>query len=462
MGLSGVPRASPVKLGIILLSILSLLYFISHPSDTSKHHRLNTIYSSANDFYDQITIGKKASFINDILENDIDGTIDYDAIKFVCNSKKWTDGLVIECKAPEAGIATVRNVYLNCVRYAIEAGGGFILPEVMTRGQILNDNFPRKQIPMAYLFDTDHFITSMTRSCPQMHIYSSLGDLWDKPSAGVDHSLNPQDIAGELKHGSILAKPEEWRAKFDKYLNGTTEYKVSSELPVRIALSTPHLQFPLSYDKAEFVANLGRVFRFRHDVRRLAATVLYALNEKYKLNIDPEAGIEAEKYYGGHVQPIDEGWTSYDDQTKNYVAAASEQKLKVLYLATGSETTLDKFNLKATEYNLTTETKTTLLAGPEYAAERSEMGLLTWDQQALIDYEILLRSSRFGGLKESIFSWNVAMRRHVVFGQGKFFGGDVDSMSGTKPSAGQTFKDGLSTVFGDVGAMAAMGAATWP
>jgi hypothetical protein len=41
---------------------------------------------------------------------------------------------------------------------------------------------------------------------------------------------------------------------------------------------------------------------------------------------------------------------------------------------------------------------------------------MTWDQLALVDYEILIRSNVFGGTWESSFAWNIAVRRHEVQG----------------------------------------------
>ena len=37
---------------------------------------------------------------------------------------------------------------------------------------------------------------------------------------------------------------------------------------------------------------------------------------------------------------------------------------------------------------------------------------MTWDQHALVDYLVLSRSSRFLGLRDSSFSYNLAITRH--------------------------------------------------
>lgn len=69
--------------------------------------------------------GKKAAFVEAALNTEIDGPIDTTALAELCRTKTWTPGLIFNCRAPQGGIGNVRNVILNCVRYAIEAGGLF-------------------------------------------------------------------------------------------------------------------------------------------------------------------------------------------------------------------------------------------------------------------------------------------------------------------------------------------------
>lgn len=69
----------------------------------------------------------KKSFIQAILDNEIDGKFDPKPIQKVCASKKWNPDLIFICGTPQGGIGNVRNVVLTCVRYAIEAGGWSLL-----------------------------------------------------------------------------------------------------------------------------------------------------------------------------------------------------------------------------------------------------------------------------------------------------------------------------------------------
>ena len=73
--------------------------------------------------YHVVVTGRKAAFIEEILENDIDGPFDNSTLAALCSSKKWIPGLIFKCGPAPGVVGDVRNTFLNCVRYAIEAGG---------------------------------------------------------------------------------------------------------------------------------------------------------------------------------------------------------------------------------------------------------------------------------------------------------------------------------------------------
>jgi len=66
---------------------------------------------------------EKSLFVRSFLESEAGGDFDGEPIASMCSAKNWTGGLVFNCDAPSGGIGVVRNVHLNCIRFAIEAGG---------------------------------------------------------------------------------------------------------------------------------------------------------------------------------------------------------------------------------------------------------------------------------------------------------------------------------------------------
>lgn len=255
------------------------------------------------------------------------------------------------------------------------------------------------------------------------------------PSTSPAIKVTPTTSLGHTalidKH--ILANPGNWSSSFAQYLNHTHPIPPSATKPILVALQKPLLEFPLSYDDRHFVPQFGRLIRFREDTRRIAAAVLYALSQKHNLELEytSDNPILPQQFYGAHLRTgIDAtaaGWTPYAIQSANYLSEATSQLLPVMYVASGNAQDLAR--LAETNRSIAIETKESLLSAPPtvdvppapakgFENEWRELQTLNWDQQLLVDYEVLLRSSVFGGTWESSFSWNIAMRRHVYVGGG--------------------------------------------
>jgi hypothetical protein len=100
-----------LKLCAVLLILATACYFF-FTYDPHNYHRVIGH-----------KIGQKASFIEIALDTEIDDPIDLTDLQALCVKSKWKEGLIISCGTPYGGISPIRNIVLNCVRYAIEAGG---------------------------------------------------------------------------------------------------------------------------------------------------------------------------------------------------------------------------------------------------------------------------------------------------------------------------------------------------
>ena len=89
-------------------------------------------------------------------------------------------------------------------------------------------------------------------------------------------------------------------------------------------------------------------------------------------------------------------------------------------------------------------------------ADLDELNALLWDQQALVDYEVLLKCSRFGGFTKSSHSRNIAIRRNLV-GQewNRIEGVEVrkDPYKILQEEEEVAFDDGLTRLGGMMGGM---------
>jgi hypothetical protein len=316
----------------------------------------------------------------------------------------------------------------------------FIIPEILASGTTPTALFTYVPVPFTHFFDLSHFNTSLTTSCPQIHLYSHANDLWDKPSTAQPVLLSPSTLS-PLLYETILLAPQNWSSAFKSHLNSSYTRPISPTVPVLVELHLPLLQFPLSYDSPNFVANFGKILRFKPEIRRLAASVVYALSQKYNLHLSSTSSIEKGKFYGAHLRTALDaqaaGWTPYANQSSNYLFSAAQLNFSTIYVVSANEADVSLFTTQAANASspIAVETKVSLLGGPlpapflndeghliqgerigrkGFEAEWKELKALTDEQQGVVDYEVLLRSSAFGGTWESSFGWGVAMRRHVV------------------------------------------------
>lgn len=65
----------------------------------------------------------KENFTEAILRNPIVGVFDPEPVRAKCDEIKYQEGLIWHCGVIVGGIGNVMNMFLNCARYAIEAGG---------------------------------------------------------------------------------------------------------------------------------------------------------------------------------------------------------------------------------------------------------------------------------------------------------------------------------------------------
>jgi hypothetical protein len=70
---------------------------------------------------------EKNIFIEKAISTGGGSPIDEVAIKNLCLNRTWTENVIFECRDPQnVGPVTTRNIILNCLRYAIEAGGACV------------------------------------------------------------------------------------------------------------------------------------------------------------------------------------------------------------------------------------------------------------------------------------------------------------------------------------------------
>lgn len=268
----------------------------------------------------------------------------------------------------------------------------------------------------SYLFDQDTFRARMAVACPQMQLYDTFEEIKDLEWAKAPLVLEPHRLVPSSGGFYLVGYPHQWRPEFDNWLSSVQTHAPSAETPVLVELSTTILsQWPTHLDSASTVQSLGQTIRFANKPRQLAAKVLFGLSKSYKLKLDPTKGIIPNAFVGVHLRTEADAGSGLNNefhrQSAIAIRTAIETGLKLMYVASGDATQIEALRAKAWQQEgITVITKHGLLDDDEL----EELWQMTWDQQALLDYEIVLRCSHFVGVVGSSFSMNAMLKRHFV------------------------------------------------
>lgn len=258
----------------------------------------------------------------------------------------------------------------------------------------------------------------MSRFCPQMKLTWSIDELYNIPM-GNPVTISLPDIGMPQVTGSLMKSPETWITKYTEFVDGKVDPKHRT-WPFRVIVSRNTYTWPTSYDTPAFAKNFGRILRFRQDVRQLAASAYYSLQKNVIIShrkVVADAGGK-DGFVGIHLRTEKDVWGSdfpvYDEQEAYYLDYITKSPYRIAYLASGATPEdITAFTERALDFNITVVTKINLLE----ANELQYLSGLTWDQQALVDFELLLRADLMAGVSASSFAWNVALRRAASSGR---------------------------------------------
>ncbi|KAI6350959.1 hypothetical protein MCOR25_010260 [Pyricularia grisea] len=444
------------KVIVPLVLIVQLLIFLTSNGATSKLERLTRPFKN-----------EKLVFISDFLSHEeYGGPFDGRPIAEMCAKKTWNLDRIVQCDAVPEGVGTVRNGHLQCIRFAIEIGaGGLILPEIVKRSEhniaeaVPNAKGPLRGVGLDYFFDSNHLTSSLTKFCPQMRLYPSINALHNIPSllTGVKVKLD-QLQPPRINISSTVV--ENLDGFFEQVKTLISEEDDGKRKPLKIQLAWTPFWYNVDHDSPEFVTSFGQLLKTRHDVRRLAGSVLYSLITRFNLDLDPRKPLkgqsgeevalkvaEGRSFLGVRIRTDVDAqsmrWPNYDTQATYFKRLVGQNQIPVTYMTQGAaKADIRDFRENSAGFNGVVVRKEDLLKGPELTTLQS----LSWDQQALVDYEVMLSAGIVAGIAHSSFMWNLAIRRKVDFLEQENHGQDKNRL--VLPDGIITYQDPYSIIFG--------------
>ncbi|KAI1779544.1 hypothetical protein F4818DRAFT_436848 [Hypoxylon cercidicola] len=356
-------------------------------------------------------------------------------LRRVCAEAAHVPGLTFLCDSNSGGPGNMRNYVLTCVRYAVDAGAAaLVVPALRARAPDDPADLFRERRPFAYMFDEPHFRAALADACPRLALYAALADV---PGAAararrerraldrVVERVTPKHFGGS-RAGCDPRDPHRYADRFGAAFREHLRASAAERgWPASDGVDNPRLvrlswgvlwDWPVLRDGPEFAATYGGLLRFRPDVLDLADGIVDAMRALAATTRGTEAAA-GRSFLGVHLRTEADAlarWPSYENQTKGYLreAAARGYQGRAAYLATGNETEARRFGGEAmASLQLDVRTKYGLLEGRE--EELARLKALSWDQQALVDFVVLLNCDYFVGVSPSSFSINVALKRHL-------------------------------------------------
>lgn len=421
----------------LLFVTLAPLYYVSY------RFRLSHPYGGIPEIPDEIPT--EIDFIQEWLDVHTISPFNPWPLTVYCNRTEWHPNLVFNAWDANGGIGNIKGNLLDFLFYSIEAGASIILPDVSTRAADDLSNLWASRAPFDYLFDEEWFRGTIASACPQMAIYSPEPE---RPLAEpLPRYYMPKQRRIDFDPGNTR---EGYLEHLDAWLKGNEGFqpdKLNLVNVVRTLWEIDTRSLPHGFRR-----NFGSLLRTSPARRRIAAVAVQNMDSEYGLQIDPRDAIPKHAFYGAHLRTEEDmhknGWindpyANFTEQTDSYIAHALKNKLNVIYAASGNATELDRFKAKAAAHRppLNVTSKFDLLP----PSEAEEVEKLTWDQQALIDLEVLQRCSVFGGFAKSSFSYHVALARNQRLEDSGLV---MDPLYVRDEEDGVAFDDGFNRIVG--------------
>jgi len=297
----------------------------------------------------------------------------------------------------------------------MDAGAGIIVPLIHTRDAEDLSDLDSGTVDLNYAFNLDEFLARLHSSCPEMPIHADVVALEALGPVTKTPHLYPFDLPHIPTLAVLSVRPKVHAWKSDSPAGHITV----------VPFGPVTSYYPVCHDGAAFSDSFGRILPFAPAVLRLAASALWTLRANFSMALEPTRVVSpvlpnSPSFLGVHLRTsadILPDWPAYEVQRDYYFKRMRDAKhgahgLPLIYLASGNRSSIEQFTSEAaTQFtpSIAVLTKHDLLLPDEL----EELRQMTWDQQALVDYLILLRSSYFLGMAESSFSWLVATRRRV-------------------------------------------------
>lgn len=391
------------------------------------------------------------SYFDQVFSVDKPADYEFPALRQQCKRTSWReDDVFLDCYGIAAGLTSIMSQVKVCLKMALDAGTGIVLPTIPLRDSTdLQDfNFMNRDayMPFDKWFDVEHFTNQIRRVCPEMKVLHP-NELNSSVPVKAKWNIDLRNAPGFKPFSSYFWTGRPFKGFFDKQFRILE--RMAAAAPDRddsktgitvIVIDSQFLLFRIMDDPT------GHDLRLWNDLSHLIR-----FGDKPREVVHRLLSLMERPYYGVHFRAEkDTIWSSPDDQLKvdldaldiawdKYGKQGGEKPL--VYLACGDQEQINKFvdagrargwEVRHKWQLAQTESKTLQMIND-----------LAFDFQGAVDMGMMIRSHFFLGIIGSAFSSTVGNARDVT---GRYRGSSL-TVHDDGNARSHLFNDGDATLY---------------
>ncbi|KAG9237060.1 hypothetical protein BJ875DRAFT_350158, partial [Amylocarpus encephaloides] len=328
----------------------------------------------------------------------------------LCNEAEWVEGLWLHCHSGCGvnhtsicgGLNNARNRVQTCIRLAIDAGAGVIIPSATARDENELVHTDGTTVCPNVFWNMEYLKSQMSKQCPQLRIR-----VCDDRS-GIRNTIVPplrQYLTPAHSKATFRELVKETFAESNFSLADT-----SAANPTLIEYADTYIgwNYKTSGELSSIRKALFKALRFNKDLLELSTEVLRS----------PQLNNGA--FIGVHLRGENDwpgGFGTIEDQMRLYVAQIEQIQTTIsynvttIYVSCGDADAIQRFRDLLEPLGYVVHDKWTILADQPETLGRVEA--LRFDEKGIVEYKVLLDARFWLGLVMSSMSSLIAYARSV-------------------------------------------------
>lgn len=368
-------------------------------------------------------------YFNQVFSPEKPASYDFPALRQHCDRTEWTperEDVYLQCGGMFAGMTSIMSEVKTCLKMAVEAGTGIILPAMPLRDStnLKEFNIENDQAYMPYdqWFDAKHLIEGLGRACPRMkvlHPDQLNPDKGGKVTVKNQWEIDIMDAPGYRQYTSHFWTGNPFKIFFDEQLTKLQKQSTPGKGISVIKINAIFLLFRITDDPTgndlKLWNDLSLLIRFLDKPRKIVNQLLGQMNRPF---YGVHFRVENDTIWGSlesqltlDLDALDKAWSMYG---KGHASGISSEKKPLVYLACGDEEQMKKF-VEAGKARGWEVTHKWGLARQSSSPETVQLiDELAFDFQGAVDMGMMIQSHFFIGISGSAFSSTVANARDVT------------------------------------------------